>query len=41
MISADYLRELIDTFVLPPHNYFQRGQLDMLKQLLAVAEAQL
>jgi hypothetical protein len=40
MISAYYLRELIEQFVPPPHSRYQEGYLAALQALLRVAEAQ-
>ena len=42
MISANYIREMIDTFEKnPPNTHFQRGYLAALQELLRVAEANL
>ena len=42
MISAEYLREMIEQFDKdPPDTHFQRGYLAALQELLRVAEANL
>lgn len=42
MISAEYLRQMIEQFDLdPPDTHYQRGYLAALKELLRVAESNL